>query len=135
MLHRSLRRLTVIPNSGTDMSHMFRHQARTPIISVNDDLYQYVVEFDHKKPMAHCFDSPHTATFFATKPFSGSPVAAATTAGGVFLFLLCFGYLIGKPVVDAHREYFSAPSGDSDGENADSDDGPSPVEEEGNDMQ
>lgn len=130
-LARGLSRTRVV----VQLSHYYLGVPDGHVSQRDDSLYQFVLEYDRGKPM--CDGPSHAAgatTFFATRPFSGSLVGGATSVAGVFLFCLCFGYFVGKPVVDAHKELHAVLSkGKGEGEEeeeTDSSEG-GPVEEEG----
>lgn len=107
------------------------------------DIYQLVLEYDHGGPMPGTFTSPqnfytpyhhplngcvpkgHLAHRFGRRPpvgeparysstpFSGSVGACLSTLTGVGLFLLTYGYFVGKPLYDAHMTLWNSRRNDS----------------------
>jgi hypothetical protein len=136
MLRRSRLALFIVPSSTSPELPLFLSTKERPAGHAVGDVCRRVSEYDR-----HCRvrGSSHSAgssqsTLLIHRYFSGSVVGAATTVIGVFLFLLTYAYNIGKPVVDAHREYFSklaSKDADADASGSDDDDSatPSPVEE------
>ncbi|CAG9574535.1 hypothetical predicted transmembrane protein [Leishmania major strain Friedlin] len=104
MLRRSRVTRFIVPSSSSPELPRFLTEREKPILSTSGDLYAFVVEYDHRSTIPRLGHGPVHSDFFSRYLFSGSPLAGALTAGGVALFVLTFGYHVGKPVVDAHRE-------------------------------
>lgn len=96
----------IIPSSSSPELPRFLSRREKPVVVSSGDLHAFVREYDHRSTMPRVFSGPSQSSFFSRQLFSGSLLAGVLTAGGIALFVLTFGYHIGKPVVDAHRELF-----------------------------
>ncbi|KAG5477959.1 hypothetical protein LSCM4_05354 [Leishmania orientalis] len=106
MLRLSRVALFIVPSrSSPELTHL-RRRGTKPTVTTSGELYAFVIEYDHRGAIPRFCRGPYRGDFFSTAAFSGSLAAGILTAGGVALFTLTFGYNIGKPVVDAHRELF-----------------------------
>ncbi|KAG5500713.1 hypothetical protein JIQ42_04736 [Leishmania sp. Namibia] len=88
-----------------ELTHLLRREPK-PTATTSGELHAFVIAYDHRGAIPRFCRGPSRGDFVSNAAFSGSLVAAILTAGGVALFTLTFGYNIGKPVVDAHRELF-----------------------------
>ncbi|KAG5478198.1 hypothetical protein CUR178_04912 [Leishmania enriettii] len=94
----------IVPSiSSPESTHLLRREPK-PSVTTSSELHAFVIEYDHRGAIPRFCRGPYRGDFFSTAAFSGSLVAGILTAGGVALFMLTFGYNIGKPVIDAHRE-------------------------------
>ncbi|GET88907.1 hypothetical predicted transmembrane protein [Leishmania tarentolae] len=115
MLRRSCVTRFIVPSSSSPELPRFLSERQKPILSTNSDLYAFVVEYDHRSTMPYLFRGPVHSDFFSRYFFSGSLMAGLLTAGGGALYVLTFGYHVGKTVIDAHREFLWRRAHDADG--------------------
>lgn len=108
MLRRSRLALFIVPNSSSPELPLFLSIKEKPASTAVNDVYRRVMAYDRKSHMnsKNC-GGKGVQRSVAQRYFSGSLLGAAATATGIILFVLTFAYNVGKPVVDAHREYFS----------------------------
>ncbi|KAG5477721.1 hypothetical protein LSCM1_05017 [Leishmania martiniquensis] len=105
MLRRSRVAQCIVPGRSALEPTQPLSTSQKRIVPTNDDLHAFVMAYDHRAAaLPHFCRGPCEGGFFSNSAFSGSAIAGAFTVGGVALFLLTFGYNIGKPVVEAHRK-------------------------------
>ncbi|KPA79086.1 putative transmembrane protein [Leptomonas pyrrhocoris] len=138
MLRLSRLALFIVPSSSSPELPPFLSTKEKRAEPALGDVYRRVMEYDRHRSSSN--EERFTVRSLlrgscTQKYFSGSMTGAATTAAGVALFLLTFSFNIGKPVVDAHREYFSKldlkndSHNDGDAQDRADGDAPNPVEE------
>ncbi|KAG5503410.1 hypothetical protein JKF63_05548 [Porcisia hertigi] len=97
---------SILPCSTSPELPRLLSKRRNPIVTVSSNLHKFVMEHDHRSRTSGFFRGPFPGELPFSHSSNGSLVGDVLTVGGVVLFVLTFGYNIGKPVIDAHRELF-----------------------------
>ncbi|KPI86436.1 putative transmembrane protein [Leptomonas seymouri] len=135
MLRHSRLALLIVPSSASTKRPSFLCLTEVHATPAIDCVYRRVMEYDRNSSSTsngQPSGEPLSSALVTRRYFSGSLMGAVTSVAGVALFVLTFAYNVGRPVMDAHREYFSKlalEDNSSDAQDCAEGDAPNPVEE------